>query len=292
MVFSFIFVFAPLTSVNYMWRYISSFILIGLGMSTGQAQLVTFDTAADYTGNFVEMYDGVNGNVGPATMSYDSTNQRVSLTAAIFPFPNLGLARYAPGGLPGPGYLTETLEADAIITGGTGLPRVTLLARIQTSGFGVSAFLLRNHVDFSFGLVYDFDTAAFSSGTTFWSATLNPLTGVLTPDTGFSGGSSVVGTPTHLILTQTSGSDPVFNLTLTNSSGFVASTGNVALTATEAYNLAGGIGFSMGTQVAVVGLDNFQILSVPEPGSLELGILGLILLCGGIARSRRVPAPR
>jgi hypothetical protein len=180
------------------------------------------------------------------------------------------------------------LEADAIITGGTGLPRITLLARIQGSGFGVSAFLFRNAVDFHFGWAYDVDTATPSFGTTFWSATLNPLTGGLTPDPGFSGGSSVAGTPTHLLLTQTSGSDPVFNLTLTNSSGFVASTGNVALTATEAYNLGGGIGFGLSSQVAPVGLDNFQILSVPEPSSLGLGGLGLILLYGWTARLKRL----
>jgi len=177
---------------------------------------------------------------------------------------------------------------------------VGLLARVQGNDLGVlgvATLIDESHVRLR--LFYGASiTNPNTVGTAFWDATFDLAAGTMS---GSSGGQVAVNkfntlftprydpsyyqlSPFTVQLTQNGGTNPTFQLSLTNARGLMASTANVALTATTAYNGAGaaGVRFFSGATPGKFAVDNFwgqggATISVsrsvaPEVSQTEFGV--------------------
>lgn len=121
-------------------------------------------------------------------------------------------------------------------------------------------------------LFHGASSTSAGAGTNFYDKTFNSLTNTIAP-----------GSFT-LTMTHTSENDPVFNITLSDADGLIATSGNQTLTTIDDFNVAGKVSFR---QFAPSGTDIAQLIAVtsaaamPEPSAaalLGLGIVGLAIL--------------
>lgn len=282
-------------------------VVVGLGSARADV-LLDFDVQSEYDNNFTELRFGAqNGWVASSgnTPAVDATFGAYvrSITSATHT-----LTRYdtnqGDGGAKGPtDILGETIGMDFWTDAlrSTDPTILGLITRIQSNDRGVQALLFFQgttslRVQLNYGGLYN----ATSNGTgsvVFYDATFDLAANSVTNTTGTGGTSSTNAlaasgynfttnlwntiNPYHISLAQTTGDDPTFNVTVTDAQGLVASTGSVALTATEAYNTAGSVGIRLGNNGGTLrhGYDNFAITAVPEPMSFaSLGLGGLTFM--------------
>ncbi len=233
---------------------------------------IAFTTSTDYTANFVATLAGTQ-------VVYNSTNQNLVYTAASAG--GTSIVRYDtnPGdGLQGPtDFQSETLQAD--FTPGTAAisnsSSMGLFTRIQSDNTGVLALINTiNTASLQIRLFYGANSTSTAAGTAFFTSTFNLATGSATGGGTGSTNSIAAGIPLTLTLTETSAADPVFNLTVTDPDGLVATSGNQTLTSalSNAYDGSGSVAFRV-NGVAVndtIAIDNFSATATPEPGTLTL----------------------
>lgn len=258
---------------------LAAFALFAGASSAGAAVVPTidFNLQSDYDGNFRETFGqsaiGWNaaGHVRYAPPGDNST-------AIIRYDTNPATAAHDSND-----FLTETLSVD--VTFSTfGNASAGLFARIQSNNLGILALVNTiSSTSAQLRLFYNADTATTAAGTTFFNATFNLATGDITYAAGAGATGSTnsldLGSPITLVLTQTDDADPVFNLTLSDADGLIASTGNQVLSSalTNAYDSAGSVGMRLNLPLALSGgvqntitIDNFAASAVPEPGALVL----------------------
>lgn len=269
---------------------LTKFLILALVAGVGQtASGVILDFSTDqYTPNFQEPLNGPQ-------VSYNSTNQNVeaiispqNTTSTIVYDTTPGTTAYDSN------FLTETISFDAVhnqISGGSnfaGAPSTGIFARVQSNSLGVLALLnisgSTTTTSVQLRLFHGASVITTSVGTAFYDATFSSSTGLITTQPTGSGGTGAInpitlGSPFTLTLTQTSAADPVFNFTVSDAQGLVASTGNQTLTSamSNAYDGAGSVGVRMNwsASTGATTLDNFSI--VPEPGT------GALFMAGGAA---------
>jgi MYXO-CTERM domain-containing protein len=246
---------------------------------------IEFTAATDYTGNFV-------GTLNGAVVAFNGAGQNVVYTPTANA--QTAIIRYDtnPGDAqPGPAdFLNETLKVDATLSALDG-SSFGMMTRIQTSdGTGVLALLNANSAtSIQVRLFYGAGTATNAAGTTFYTGNFNLSTGAVSGGGTGSTNAIAPGAPLTFTLTQTAAADPVFNLTIADADGLVASTGNQTLTASNAYDGPGSVAlrmndFATGDTIAV---DNFSATPTPEPGTIGLAAWGAL----GMLASRRRRRP-
>lgn len=229
---------------------------------------IDFDVASDYTNNFLQVHGGSN-------ITHNATAQKIQISGQNAG----GSIRYDtnPGdGLLGPtDFLTETLSADVTLDLFNS-SSVGFFTRMRTdNGLGILALV--NFPSATNMQLRFFPDAQYThaQGSAFYDQTFTLTNQVAT------------NTPITLKLTQTSAADPVFNLTVSDAEGLVATSGNVAFTANDSFNGPGTVGIRLYSAnvspSATITVDNFS--AVPEPSTL--GVLALASV-GLFARRRRV----
>ncbi len=252
--------------------------LLAASVAASQAASVSLDfsTAAQYDNNFVET---VRGDL----LTHNSTDQNVRYATTTTSGSQTSIARYDT--LPGNGmidnadFLTETIGSDFSFNGFSSTS-AGLFTRIQSNSLGILGLMnpTSGGASIQLRLFYGANSSDPSAGTAFFNATFNLTNGSSTAGGTGSMNSYAENSPIFLTLTQTSGIDPVFSLTASDSDGLIATTGLVTLTATESYNGAGAIGFRVFANDSnqTIRIDNFT--AVPEPSAAILGAFGALAL--------------
>lgn len=258
-----------------------------MGASAATVNTLTFSSPSDYSNNFV-------GTLNGSSITYNAANQNLVYVAPSNG--GTGIIRYDTNpadGQPGPAdFLTETLKADFTPDATTiaNSSSMGLLTRIQSTGgaAGTGVLAILNTISptsVQLRLFAGANATSTVAGTAFYDATFNLTNGTSTGTTGGTGSSNGItaGQPLTLTLTETGAADPVFNLTVTDADGLVASTGNRTLLSSlsDAYDTAGSVGIRVNgpTQGNTIAIDNFSATATPEPGSLALlGLAGAAVM--------------
>lgn len=239
-----------------------------------------FSTSSQYSNNFVQVRNNGSAMAHNTGSGQDGQPGYVAGTHSN----SISMWRYDTNA--GDGVFTDTFLTDSVsldlrvntifaANGGNS----GIFTRIQDQAIDTGILALvspRSTTSLQLRLFYgaQIDPANSATGTSFYDTTFD-LT---------AGNTIATNTWWHLQFTQTLGSDAdadldadsVFNLTVSDPQGLVATTGNVVLTATDTFDLGGAIGtrFNVGTAGSVTSsVDNFGI--VPEPR-------GVLLLAGGL----------
>jgi len=225
---------------------------------------ITFSTSADYTNNFT---NGTN-------FSYDANNQLLRFGAASGSSAGTHAVEYTPSAK----FLTETLSFDTGFSAYGATLSTGVYTRVQSDHKGILGLInvatatATSASALQLRLFAGADTTSNSAGTSFIDKTITLPRGV------------AAGSPVHVTLTQTSANDPVFNLTVSDATGTLATTGDIAYKASDTYNTAGGIALrasAAATNGVSITYDNVAATATPEPA--VLGVLGL----GGLTLLRR-----
>jgi MYXO-CTERM domain-containing protein len=258
----------------------------GSTVSAATVNTITFDSPTDFTNNFV-------GTLNGSSVVYNSTGQNLVYTAATAG--GTSIIRYDTNpadGQPGPAdFLAETLKADFTPDTVTNSASTGLFTRIQSAGAasatGVLALLNTiSATSVQLRLFYGANASSTAAGTTFFDGTFNLTTGSAPAGAVGSTNTIFAGKALTLTLTETAATDPVFNLTVSNANGLVASTGDRTLlsSATDAFDTAGSVAIRVNgpAQGNTIAIDNFSATPTPEPGSVAA-----IALAGVTAIGRR-----
>lgn len=175
-------------------------------------------------------------------------------------------------------FLTETVILNASSTAPQNDSSLGVYTRRQSNDTGVLGLVnFLSATTIQLRLFHGASLSGTTAGTVFYnSGTLTPANPLDFSNFTFT-------------LTQTSGDDPIFNLTVSDSQGVVASTGSVALTATDAYNSGGPVGARLsignsGLANQYIAINSLQV--IPEPSSLGL-FMGVAVACFVVKRRRR-----
>jgi MYXO-CTERM domain-containing protein len=229
---------------------------------------IAITTPTDNTNNIV-------GTLNGTTVVYSAANQNLLYTAATAG--GTSILRYDtnPGdGLPGPAdFLTETIKVDYAPGTVTNSSSMGLFTRVQGDGTGVLALLNAvSATSVQIRLFYGANTFTNAAGTAFFDSTFNLATGTATGGGTGSTNGIAASSPLTFTLTQTGAADPVFNLSVADAQGLVATTGNVTLTSAQSnlYDTAGSAALRVnGPAIGdTITIDNFS--ATPEPGALAL----------------------
>ncbi|MDB5321251.1 MAG: hypothetical protein JWN40_2882 [Phycisphaerales bacterium] len=259
---------------------------IGAGLPAWGAAIsnIAFTAPTDYTNNFV-------GTLNGGTITYNSAGQNLLYNPPAVQ--QTAIIRYDtnPGdGQPGPAdFLNETIKYDAALSAFDG-SSAGIMTRMQSDGTAVLALLNANSAtSLQIRLFFGAGSTTNGAGTQFYNGTFNLATGAVTGGGTGSTNAVAVNTPLTLTLTQTSAADPVFNLTIADADGFVASSGPQTLTSalSNAYDGPGSIALRVNTPTIgdTITLDNLSATPTPEPGTFALaGFAAMGLL---VRRRRR-----
>lgn len=273
-------------------------ILLATGSMASAGVLIDFDVQEEYTSNFTELRFGSQTDWVP--ISSESPAVNAAFGAYLWTRTSVTTTATLYNGAVG---LTDSIELDYWTNSLRSADPAhfgIITRRREDTGRGVLALAtFTGTTSLRLTLYYDsqFTTTNNTANTAFWDATFDLSNGTITHTLGTGGTGSTNsltasgnagGTsnwnsivPYHLKLDQTAGDDPMFRFTISDAQGLVASTGFVALTATDAYNAAGAAGFRIGNNGGTIhtGVDNWAITPTPEPTTLAfLGVAGLALL--------------
>ncbi|MEI6032934.1 MAG: PEP-CTERM sorting domain-containing protein [Verrucomicrobiae bacterium] len=235
----------------------SAIALAALGLLTicAQAAVVfNLDFATDvYTGNFT-------AEVNPSKMSWAGGSLVYAPSGAL-----TSIIDYTPGGNLTTTFQNETLSVtSSASTLGGSLGILTRLNGATLTSTGILGLVnILSTTSVRLRLFYGADNNA-GAGTNFYDTTFSSLSNPV-----------AVSTPLTLELAQSFNlTNSIFNVTLSDADGLVATSGNQTLTASHSYDAAGLIGlrFSAGTTTQW-NTSNFS--SVPEPSTWTLLALGL-----------------
>lgn len=272
----------------------TTFALLTFCFQSGSAAvLLDFSTSSQYTSNFVQVR-----NTG-ATMTHNSGTGQDGQPGYVSGAHSNTLSMWRYDTNSGDGvltntYLSETVSLDfrfsGIFAANGGNNGVFARVQDQAIDTGVLALISpRSTTSIQLRLFYgaQIDPANSGTGTSFYDTTFD-LT---------AGNTIAANSWLHLQLTQQLGpdadsdtdADSIFNLTLSDAQGLVATTGNITLIGTDTFDVAGAIGtrFNAGTAGSITdSIDNFQI--VPEPTCTALLAGGILCVFVTRFRNRRL----
>jgi len=243
---------------------VSAAVFAAAGAQGAAFSPITFSTSADYTSNFT----------ANSHFTYDSTNQLMRFGVASGSSAGTSELSYTPSS----NFLTETLSYDTSFSVYGGTLSSGIFTRVQSDHTGVlglvnvvSGTTTTNQLQLR--LFYGADSAGNGVGTQLYNSSTITLPR-----------SVAAGSAMHVTLTETGGANQLFNLTVSDGTGTLATSGNVALagTGSSAYTGAGGIALrasSSATNGLSMTFDNLAATATPEPAALAmLGLGGLALL--------------
>jgi hypothetical protein len=242
----------------------SLFAAAGLALASVSAQAavfgpLTFSTQAEYDANFTGGLGGSRYAVDSGVLRYSATTTANSGTS---------ITRYSPAS----DFRTETISANLAFADFRSTPSFGVFTRVQTSGLGVLALL--NTGDSATGtansvrirLQYGAETAGAGIGTSFF-------------DTNFTNLANTIATNQSLTYVLTQTADSKFNLTISDSEGVVATTGDQTLPAAgAAYTAAGGLALRSSASFTPNNIAIDNLAAVPEPTTLAALGLGAAAL--------------
>ncbi|MFV0416438.1 MAG: PEP-CTERM sorting domain-containing protein [Chthoniobacterales bacterium] len=224
-----------------------------------------FDTAAEFNNNF-QIERGANLQWINSTAKVGNSTTNSEIGVAIYDT-NPGTSGYDNNT-----FLTETISANFFSNYYGSNTRMGLISRVQSDGTGMLVYFYpQSTTSFQVRFAYnaDLDTGI---GTSWHVDSLTGLTAYNINDI-------------TLTLHQTSGVDPTFQLIVQDGTTEIYDSGAIALTATEAYNGAGAVGFfNQNTGNRVNYTRSFMI--IPEPSSMAMLAAGAAFLVFG--RRRKV----